>query len=215
VPDDKDVGNAGNGVPAPLLGGAFLTESSEQTGQDHDQIGNNGHDDVSTRHASQQTKVEEQQRSGQAPVDVAGPEDLAVHLVESIGNVVVLLTDGDLLDGDTVSGGHCEVRDGGEDGDHGRDGVVETLRLMRALAGSRQALKMSLTSGTLHDRAVKAADAMIMSTKTTHSVFLPESPMNWSSGVVGTTEGMGATLVGELVGTGRREVFFKTSSNVS
>jgi hypothetical protein len=62
---------------------------------------------------------------------------------------------------------------------------------------------------------VNPADAMIMSTKTTHSVFLPESPMNWSSGVLGTTEGMGRTPVGVLVGTGRREVFFKASWNCS
>jgi hypothetical protein len=62
---------------------------------------------------------------------------------------------------------------------------------------------------------VKLADAITMSTKTTHSVFLPESPMNWSSGVVGSTEGMGATWVGEAVGRGRREVFFKTCSRVS
>lgn len=54
-----------------------------------------------------------------------------------------------------------------------------------------------------------------MSTKTTHSVFLPASPMNWASTGVGTTEGMGATCEGWLVGMGRSDVFFKTSSNVS
>jgi hypothetical protein len=31
VPDDEDVGNAGNGVPTPLLGSTLLAESSEQT----------------------------------------------------------------------------------------------------------------------------------------------------------------------------------------
>jgi hypothetical protein len=82
-------------------------------------------------------------------------------------------------------------------------------------SASERHRRLTLTSGTLHDRAVKPADAMIMSTKTTHSVFLPESPMNWSSGVVGTTEGMGATWVGVAVGRGRIEVFFKISSNCS
>jgi hypothetical protein len=130
VPDDEDVGNAGNGVPAPLLGGTLLAESSKETSENHDQVGNDGHDDVSTRHASQETEIEDQKRSGQAPIDVAGPEDLAVDLGECIGNVVVLLTDGDLLDGDTVTGGHGEVRERSEDGDGGRDGVVETLGLV-------------------------------------------------------------------------------------
>jgi hypothetical protein len=130
VPDDEDVGNAGNGVPAPLLGGTLLAESSKETGQDHDQVGDDGHDDVSTRHASKETEIENEERSGQAPVDVTGPEHLAVHLGECVGDVVVLLTDGDLLDGDTVAGGHGEVREGSEDGDRGGDGVVETLGLM-------------------------------------------------------------------------------------
>lgn len=109
MPDDEDVGNAGNGVPAPLLGSTLLTESSEESSQDHDQVGNDGHDDVSTRHAGQETKIKEQQRSGQAPVDVAGPVDLAVHLVEGVGNVIVLLTDGDDVVAHTVSSGHSKV----------------------------------------------------------------------------------------------------------
>jgi hypothetical protein len=47
----------------------------------------------------------------------------------------VLLADDDLLDGDTVSGSHGEVGESSEDSDHGGDGVVETLRLVDALAG--------------------------------------------------------------------------------
>jgi hypothetical protein len=129
VPDDEKVGNAGNGVPAPLLGGTLLTESSEETGQDHDEIGNDGHDDVSTRHASQKTEIEDQEGSGQAPVNVTCPEDLAVDLGECVGNVVVLLADDGGLDGDTVAGGHGEVGQSSEDGDARGDGVVETLRL--------------------------------------------------------------------------------------
>jgi hypothetical protein len=45
----------------------------------------------------------------------------------------VLLTDDDLLNGDTVSGSHGKVGESGEDSDHGGDGVVETLRLNDAL----------------------------------------------------------------------------------
>jgi hypothetical protein len=48
--------------------------------------------------------------------------------------------------------------------------------------------------------AAKAAEEMTMSTKTTHKVRLPLSSANWYSGVSGTTEGMGATLVGVAVG---------------
>ena len=54
-----------------------------------------------------------------------------------------------------------------------------------------------------------------MMMKTTHSVFLPESPTNWYSGLSGMTEGMGATPVGEAVGMGMSDVFIRTSSNWS
>lgn len=49
--------------------------------------------------------------------------------------------------------------------------------------------------------------------KTTHSVFVPVSPTYWYSVWSGMTEGMGATPVGEAVGSGMTEVFLRTSSN--
>ena len=66
---------------------------------------------------------------------------------------------------------------------------------------------------------MNAAEAMSMRTKTTHSVFLPESEANSWMGWSGSTEGMGATCVGlavkVAVGRGNSDVFFKTSSNES
>lgn len=109
VPEDKDEGNAGDGVPAPLLRSVLGAESSEETGENHENIGNNHHDQVSTGHASKETKVEEQERSGDGPVDVTGPVDLTVGGGESVGNVVVLLTLNNLGQSNTVGGGHGEV----------------------------------------------------------------------------------------------------------
>ena len=129
VPDDKEVGNAGNRVPSPLGGGALGAESSEETGQDHDNVGEDGHGEVSTVHASKETKVKEQQRGRQGPVDVAGPEDLALDVVVRVRDVVVLLTDVDVVNGNTLAGGHGEVRDGGGDGDESRDDMEEALLL--------------------------------------------------------------------------------------
>jgi hypothetical protein len=129
VPDDEEVGNAGNGVPSPLGRGALGAESSEESGQDHDNIGEDGHGEVGTVHASEETKVKEQERGGQGPVDVAGPEDLALDVVVCVRNVVVLLTDVDVVDRDTLTGRHGEVRDGGGNGDESRDDMEETLLL--------------------------------------------------------------------------------------
>jgi hypothetical protein len=129
VPDDNEVGEAGNGVPSPLGRGTLRAESSEETSEDHDQVSDDGHGQVSTVHASEETKVEKQEGSGDGPVDVAGPEDLALNLVVGIRNVVVLLTDVNLVDGNTLADSHGEVGDRSGDGDQSRDDIEEALLL--------------------------------------------------------------------------------------
>ena len=131
VPEDKEEGNAGEGVPAPLLGSLLRAKASKQTGKDHDDIGNNHHDHVSTRHASKETEIEEQERGGDAPVDVTGPVDLTVGGGEGVGNVVVLLALDNLVQGNTMAGGHGEVGESGSEGDDGGDDMVEALVLWR------------------------------------------------------------------------------------
>jgi hypothetical protein len=67
VPDDNEVGEAGNGVPSPLGRGTLRAESSEETSEDHDQVSDDGHGQVSTVHASEETKVKKQEGSGDGP----------------------------------------------------------------------------------------------------------------------------------------------------
>lgn len=70
VPDNNEVGNAGNGVPAPLLRSSLAAECGKETSQDHDEIGDNGHEDVTAAKASKKSKVEEKKRSSNRPVNV-------------------------------------------------------------------------------------------------------------------------------------------------
>lgn len=128
-PDDNEVGDASNGVPAPLLWSALSAESSEETGQDHDDVGDDGEHDAATVHASEECKVEEQKWSGERPVDVSSPVDLAVDVVLGVWNVLVRLADGDVVVADTVAGGHGEVRESSSGGDQAGDNVIETLAL--------------------------------------------------------------------------------------
>ena len=130
VPEDEDEGNAGNCVPAPLLGSVLSAESSKQTSKNHDQVGNDHHDHVSSGHASKETEIEEQERGGDAPVDVTGPVDLAVGGGVGVGNVVMLLALDNLVQGNTVSSGHGEVREGRGESDDGGDDMVEALVLV-------------------------------------------------------------------------------------
>ena len=84
---------------------------------------------MSTVHASKETKVKEQKRSSNGPVDIASPEDLTLNLVVSVRNVVVLLTDVDVVNRDTLASGHGEVGDRSSNGDQSRDNIEEALLL--------------------------------------------------------------------------------------
>ena len=106
MPYNDEVGNASNGVPSPLLRSALATECGKKTGEDHDDIGDEGQNNVTTAEASEKGKIEEKERSGHGPVHVTCPVDyssyqhssnvprhlhptLAVNILGSVGNVVV------------------------------------------------------------------------------------------------------------------------------
>lgn len=106
-----------------------MAVSGEETGDDHDQVGGNGHEHVAATKTSEKAEVEQKERSGEGPVDVTSPVDLAVDVLGGVGNVLVLLADLDVVVVDTHAGGHTEVGDGGNDGDQAGDDVVKTAAL--------------------------------------------------------------------------------------
>jgi hypothetical protein len=126
-PDDNEVGNAGNGVPAPLLRSALVAVSGEETSQNHDDISNDGQKDVATAETGEHGQIEEEERGGQAPVDVTGPVDLAVDIVGGVRDVAVRVSDGGAVVADTVAGGHGEVGQRSKGDDESGDDVVDTL----------------------------------------------------------------------------------------
>ena len=130
MPDNDKIGNAGNGIPSPLLRSTLATECGKETSQNHDQVGSNGHDGAATVEAGKQTQIEKEQGGGQAPVDITSPVDLAVNVLVSVGHMLVALTLDNMMIGDTHAGGHAKVGDGSSDGNHGGDEVVETLGLV-------------------------------------------------------------------------------------
>eukprot|EP00262_Sarcandra_glabra_P007069 TRINITY_DN19631_c0_g1_i1.p2 TRINITY_DN19631_c0_g1~~TRINITY_DN19631_c0_g1_i1.p2 ORF type:complete len:294 (-),score=25.52 TRINITY_DN19631_c0_g1_i1:240-1121(-) len=128
VPDKNKVGDAGNGVPAPLLGGSLSAKGSKETSQDHDQVGTNGNDRVATINTSKEAEVEQQKWCGETPVDVTCPVDFAVDVTVCVGNVAVRLANLDVVVGNTVASGHSVVGDGSNDGDEGGNDMVQTTR---------------------------------------------------------------------------------------
>lgn len=90
--DNNQVGYDSHSIPAPLLA-LVMTERGEETGQDHHQISNNGNKDVCTVQASKNGEVQQKERSGNAPIDVTRPEDLAVDINVRVWDVLVGLRD--------------------------------------------------------------------------------------------------------------------------
>jgi hypothetical protein len=129
MPDDDQESDARNGVPSPLLGGTLASESSKEAGQDHDDISDDGHQNVGAIEAREQAKVEQKKRSRHSPVHVTGPEDLAFNHGEGVRDVVVLMTDLGGVNRDSVAGCHGEVGDGSRDGDDRGDDMVESTCL--------------------------------------------------------------------------------------
>lgn len=192
----------------------LAAESSEETSQDHDHIRQDGNQDVGTTEISEKREVKQQQRGRQAPVDIASPVDLAVDVLVRGWNMVVLLADADVVVRDAHAGCHGEVGNGGDDGDHGSNDMVETLRLLVIRCGitSGWSCMRRRTTGTGHAIPMKEMEAIIMMTNTTlmsgechaagmehrgahHSVRLPSS---WTCSNLGRS-GM---TVGKLVAPG-------------
>ena len=56
--DDDQVGEASHGIPAPL-GACLDGESSEEAGQNHDDVSDDGDEDVGTAEASNESQIHE------------------------------------------------------------------------------------------------------------------------------------------------------------
>ena len=110
LPDEDEVGGASHGVPAPLGWALLITEGGEHTSQAHDDVGDDGDEDVSAAQASQKGQVEEQERGGQGPVDITCPVDLTVDVCLDVWHAVFSgLTLNNVVVADTLAAGHGEV----------------------------------------------------------------------------------------------------------
>jgi hypothetical protein len=127
--DDDEVSNAGNCIPSPLLT-IVLAESGKEASQNHDDVCNESNEDASTVHACQESQVEEEKWCSDAPVNISGPEYLTEDMLDSVGNVLVCLLDNDVCVRISVTGGHGEVGDGSEGGDHSGDDMEEAFLLV-------------------------------------------------------------------------------------
>ena len=130
MPDDDQISNTGNRVPAPLLRCALTAKGSKEASKNHDHVSHDGHDSAGTIDTGKQTQVEQKQRRGQAPINITGPVDLTINILVGVRHMLVRLAFDDVVMGDTHAGGHGKVGQSSSDSDHGGDEVIETLGLI-------------------------------------------------------------------------------------
>ena len=116
--DNDEVGNTSKGIVSPFRALCF-NESSEESGQNHDEVSNDGNEDIGTTQASKEAEIHEQKRGGKTPIDIAGPVDLTVDGLGGVGYMIVLFLESDFIDANTITACHGEVGNGGKSSDEG------------------------------------------------------------------------------------------------
>jgi hypothetical protein len=129
--NDDQVGNASHGIPSPLLA-ITVTISSEKSSKNHDLVCENGDENVGTVQAGEESKIEKEERSGERPVHISGPEDLAEHVHNGVGDsVLVALAFHNVGKGVSASCGHGEVGQSSKCSDEGSNDMEQSLLLSK------------------------------------------------------------------------------------
>jgi len=112
VPNGKDKADDADSIPSPLLSSVGMSDSRESTSEDKDDIGDDGHDGVTTINTSQQAKLNNQNGCRESPINVACPEDLATDIVVGVGDVLVVVSYAGAVEVRGLTGSHGEVGQG-------------------------------------------------------------------------------------------------------
>ena len=71
--------------------------SSKETRQDHDDVSNDGNEQASSIKTGKESEIKDEKRSGDGPVNVAGKVDWTIHILEGIGDVIVMLANSSVV----------------------------------------------------------------------------------------------------------------------
>lgn len=211
--DDGEIGNASDGIISPL-GTLINGKSSKETSQNHNDVSDNGNENVGTAQACEKSKIQEQERGGDTPINISGPVDFTEDGLEGIREVLLGLLDGDFVVRHAIIDSHGIIRDGGKGRDEGSQDVEQPFLLK---LGQHCNTNVLTTRGT-YDRLTEGQDVkadgrqdhedkddpesyqhggvvMIAMAFTDQRVRWPISPAFWYMGVLpGITVGSGAAL---------------------
>ena len=112
--DNDQVGNACHGIPSPHGSLIVDGEGGKETGQDHDEIGDNSNEDIGTSKTSQEGEIEEEKWGCQTPVDISRPVNLSVDDLLDIWEVLLGVGEDNFVLANTIIDSHRVVGEGGE-----------------------------------------------------------------------------------------------------
>lgn len=132
MPNNNEVGEAGEDKHAPLLSGSRVSESGREAGHEHEDVGNDGHQEVCSVETAEHAKCKQEKWCCQDPVDKVGPEDLTgdgLVARDIAGKVLVLVVNRGVLESRALSSRHCEVGDGGDEHRECNEDMVQAFGL--------------------------------------------------------------------------------------
>jgi len=150
--DDKEEGGAANGEESPLVSGLY--KSTNETSDNHDLVGKHGSKNGGGGHASSEHEVEQEERSGDDPVNVTGVKDLT-----SAGGVNLRAVRADKLGLDgglSKIGAHGKVGDARRTGDGCSNVVEEALGLGLAESQAHEGKRRNTHNGANGKEPVRA-----------------------------------------------------------
>jgi len=115
---DRQVRDAADREPDPAAG-IVRRKAAKGARDEHDQVRRDGDDQVRAVQTGQEGEVDQDQRRGQGPVDVAQPVHLAEDVAVRVRDVPVGFAQAVVGVRDAVAGGQGEVGDEGDGGDEG------------------------------------------------------------------------------------------------
>lgn len=130
--DHDQVGNTCPHIPTPGLA-VLATEGSEQASQDHNHIGNDGDQDVSTTETSEKGQIQQEKWCSNSPINVSCPVDLSLVVLMCVWDSLVMDGLGVCVEASAIPGGHGEVGEECKGSDEGSQ-YVEKAFLLQPLA---------------------------------------------------------------------------------
>lgn len=124
--DNDQVGNTCPHIPTPGLA-VLATEGSEQASQDHNHIGNDGDQDVSTTETSEKGQIQQEKWCSNSPINVSCPVDLSLVVLMCVWDSLVMDGLGVCVEASAIPGGHGEVGEECKGSDEGSQYVEKAF----------------------------------------------------------------------------------------